>query len=94
MANEIQQDNDYQKPISIREAMIHIQNAEYVLPGIQRKFTWDIPRIEALFDSIMQGYPINTLMLWKITDPDIKRNYPFFEFLETIKNDSVRKILR
>ena len=73
MANEIQQDNDYQKPISIREAMIHIQNAEYVLPGIQRKFTWDIPRIEALFDSIMQGYPINTLMLWKITDPDIKR---------------------
>lgn len=53
MANEIQQDNDYQKPISIREAMIHIQNAEYVLPGIQRKFTWDIPRIEALFDSIM-----------------------------------------
>ena len=85
MANEIQQDNDYQKPISIREAMIHIQNAEYVLPGIQRKFTWDIPRIEALFDSIMQGYPINTLMLWKITDPDIKRNYPFFEFLRNYK---------
>lgn len=55
MANEIQQDNDYQKPISIREAMIHIQNAEYVLPGIQRKFTWDIPRIEALFDTLCKA---------------------------------------
>ena len=62
-------ENRYEQPITIHEAVENIHKRQYLLPGIQRHFTWDTERIERLFDSIMRDYPINTLMLWHITDP-------------------------
>lgn len=73
--------NKYEDPITIAEAIGNIDSRKYLLPGIQRHFIWDTERIERLFDSIMRDYPINTLMLWHITDPDIKENYRFYDFI-------------
>ena len=68
--------------ISIRDAMSNIASNNYLLPAIQRKFVWDCEQIEMLFDSILRNYPINSLMLWKITDKKIKQEYTFYQFIQ------------
>lgn len=73
--------NKYEDPITIAEAIGNIDSRRYLLPGIQRHFVWDTERIERLFDSIMRDYPINTFMLWHITDPGIKESYRFYDFI-------------
>ncbi len=37
----------------------------YFLPAIQRKFVWSDKKIVALFDSVMRGYLIGSLLMWK-----------------------------
>lgn len=73
----------FQKPITIREAIENIDQNEYLLPAIQRKFVWKPQQIELLFDSIMREYPINSLMMWEITSDKIKEDYKFYSFLRT-----------
>jgi hypothetical protein len=73
---------DYEKAISIGKAIQNIVSRQYLLPAIQRKFTWSTSQIEVLFDSIMRGYPINTFMFWEVTDPEVKSNFRFYQFLE------------
>lgn len=73
---------EYEKAITIKEAIAAINNRDYLLPAIQRKFVWSSSQICVLFDSIMRGYPINTFMFWEIKDPEIKKGYKFYEFLK------------
>lgn len=72
--------SNYQS-ITIKNAMNNIASSTYLLPAIQRKFVWSIEQIETLFDSLLRGYPINSFMLWKINDNDIKQNYKFYQFI-------------
>ena len=67
--------------VSIEKAIVAIKEGGYLLPAIQRKFVWKMDQICVLFDSIMRGYSINTLMMWEITDPKIKNGYKFYNFL-------------
>lgn len=71
----------FQSPITIKDAIDNIHNRHFLLPAIQRKFTWSSNQIEMLFDSIMHGYPINSFMFWKIIDNEIKSGYKFYEFI-------------
>lgn len=73
---------DYEKAISIRDAIDAINNRDYLLPAIQRKFVWGSHQICVLFDSIMRGYPINSFMMWEIKSDTIKNDYKFYEFLK------------
>lgn len=73
--------SNYQS-ITIKDAMNNIANNTYLLPAIQRKFVWGISQIEVLFDSLLRGYPINSFMLWKINDNEIKQNYKFYQFIK------------
>ena len=68
--------------ITIKDAMHNIATNQYLLPAIQRKFVWEINQIEMLFDSVLRNYPINSFMLWKITDSQIKNNYKFYVFIK------------
>lgn len=68
--------------ITIKEAMNLIAKNQYVLPAIQRKFVWRPEQIETLFDSIMRNYPINSFMLWEISDEGIQKNYKFYSFIK------------
>lgn len=76
----------FQTPIKIKDAIDAIVARQYLLPAIQRKFVWSAPKVEALFDSIMQGYPINSFMFWKITSPDVKNKFKFYEFLKKYRS--------
>lgn len=76
----------FQTPIKIKDAIDAIVARQYLLPAIQRKFVWSSAKVEALFDSIMQGYPINSFMFWKITSPDVKNRFKFYEFLKKYRS--------
>ena len=73
---------EYEKAITIKEAIAGINHRDFLLPAIQRKFVWSSHQICVLFDSIMRGYPINTFMFWEIKDAEIKKGYKFYEFLK------------
>ena len=68
--------------ITIKDAMHNIATNKYLLPAIQRKYVWSTYQVERLFDSIMRGYPINSFMLWEITDDRIKHGYKFYSFIK------------
>lgn len=63
----------FERPITIKEALDSIgEEAEdrgvrqYALPAIQREFVWGTKQIENLFDSLMQGYTIGSLLFWDV----------------------------
>lgn len=72
----------YQPAESIRNIINKIDTREWVLPSIQRKFVWDTERIINLFDSLMQGYPIGTLMVWKVSNRETIKKIGFYDFLQ------------
>ena len=74
---------EYEKPITIEKGINQIVERRYLLPAIQRKFTWSSSQICVLFDSIMRGYPINTFMSWEIKkDSEVRNDFRFYQFLE------------
>ncbi|EAR55876.1 hypothetical protein SKA34_16945 [Photobacterium sp. SKA34] len=73
---------DYEKAISIIEAVEKIRSNDFLLPAIQRKFVWSSHQICVLFDSLMRGYPINSFMMWEVKEGKIKNNYKFYKFIE------------
>lgn len=73
---------EYEKAITIERAIHQIVNRRFLLPAIQRKFIWSSSQICVLFDSIMRGYPINTFMLWEVREPEVKKSFRFYQFLE------------
>lgn len=72
---------EYEKAITIKDAIDAINQRDFLLPAIQRKFVWSSQQICVLFDSIMRCYPINSFMLWQVNSDEIKNNYKFYEFL-------------
>lgn len=68
-------------PISIREAILAIQKRDYLLPAIQREFVWGADKTEALFDSLMRGYPVGSFLFWKVA-PESSKRYKFYEFMQ------------
>ncbi len=65
---------------SIREVIESIRKNDIILPALQREFIWKRRDIETLFDSLMQNYPINTMMFWMVDDIT-KQKLEFYEFL-------------
>ena len=76
----------YQTPVTIREALEHIQEQNYVLPAIQREFVWSATQIISLFDSLMRGYPIGSFLFWRL-EPEshgskFRQDQQFYGFLK------------
>ena len=42
-----------------------IENDEIVLPAMQRPFVWKEERISRLVDSLLRGFPVGAVMLWR-----------------------------
>lgn len=60
------------------------EDTHVILPAIQRKFVWKEEQICNLFESIMEGYPIGTILTWKVSGKKInEENYiGFYEFIK------------
>src|SRR5574344_2124835 len=72
---------DNYQTIPIAKALEMIDTRQLRLPAIQRKYIWKPAQIEKLFDSILQGYPINTFMMWNVMDARTKEDFRFYDFL-------------
>ena len=70
----------YQTGGTIKETIELVRRHEYVLPAIQREFVWKPEQIERLFDSLMQGYPFGTFLLWRVEAENSGR-YRFYDFV-------------
>ena len=81
--------------ISVKEAVsnINANSNGWFLPAVQRPYVWG-SRYESekyickLFDSILNGYPIGTLIVWN-TD----LNIPYREFMNDYFNGETPKIV-
>jgi hypothetical protein len=57
-------------------------NREIYLPHIQRPFVWSEEQVRKLLDSLLRGYPIQTLLFWRTRD-EIKAR----RFMDTVCGD-------
>lgn len=80
--------------ISIKDLVDGI-NEKYYLPDIQREFVWNTDKnkfedkICDLFDSIMRGYPIGTLLFWEVNYERLKEdNITILEFIKKSNEDN------
>lgn len=60
--------------------MVDYINRTTYLPAIQREFEWEPQRIEKLFDSIMERYPIGSFLFWKIRE-ESKSDWTAYKFI-------------
>lgn len=70
----------YQTGGTIKDTIGLVQRHEYVLPAIQREFVWKPEQIQRLFDSLMQGYPFGTFLLWRVAAESASK-YSFYDFV-------------
>ena len=75
----------FQAPISISNAIDQIRAHRLLVPAIQREFVWGHEKIEWLFDSLLQGYPIGSFLFWEVREPKLKRDYKYYEFLRVYR---------
>ena len=47
-----------------------------------REYVWKEEQIENLFDSLMQGYPISSMLFWKVSG-EAKNSWKFYKFLDS-----------
>jgi len=71
----------FQSPITICQAIDRIRRTEYLLPAFQREFVWSPDQIEKLFDSLMKGYPISSMLFWKVKG-ETKTDFRFYQFIK------------
>ena len=72
----------FQTPITIYQALENVKNRKYLLPAFQREYVWKENQVETLFDSLMRGYPISSMLFWKVTGT-AKSSWRFYRFLDT-----------
>ena len=81
---------------SIRDVMKGIEGGKIILPAWHREFVWKRKDIERLFDSLMLGFPINTLMFWQVDDitNGVMKYYEFLspKFQESESANSIYQI--
>lgn len=85
--------------MSALEALDFARERNLLLPDIQREYVWDVSEIEALFESIVDGYPIGSCIFWKtnrnIINNDKPNLYYFFSKFEKekTKNEKAPEVL-
>lgn len=62
----------------ISHLLNEIEHEEIVLPEFQREFTWGTDQSKLLIDSLLEGYPTGSLLLWTTDDPPALKNKPDF----------------
>jgi len=75
----------FQAPISISDVISRISSRRLLLPAIQREFVWVPQKVEWLFDSLLQGYPIGSFLFWEVRDEEAKNQYRYYEFLTNFR---------
>src|SRR5437660_1177198 len=64
----------FDTPVLPRLATIlaEVKSGDLVIPEFQRSFVWDDDRRLSLLDSIAQGMPIGSLLVWRTNRRDLR----------------------
>ena len=71
----------HKEPMSIAAALRQIQQAQLILPAIQREYVWKPSQVVRMFDSIMRGYPVGSFLSWKV-QPETISKFKFYGFMK------------
>lgn len=63
-------------------------NRQLYIPGIQRPYVWDPDQITRLFDSLMQRYPISTLLYWEL-QPENRADWEIYNFVRDFRQGDI-----
>lgn len=55
-------------PSKVGDLLNDVENGKVALPDLQRPFVWKDSKARDLLDSMLKGYPIGYIMLWKSPD--------------------------
>jgi hypothetical protein len=55
------------KDLPISALIEELKNGKLALPRIQRGYVWQPWKIPYLFDSLYRGFPVNSMILWKVS---------------------------
>ena len=77
----------FQVPITIADSIKRIRERRLLLPAIQRNFVWSHAKVEWLFDSLLQDYPIGSFLFWDVRDSQSKTDYKYYEFLREYREE-------
>lgn len=66
--------------LSIRGLFSKSSMNQLILPALQRDYIWKAKDICKLFDSLLQGYSINTMMFWNVSNI-ASQPIAFYQFL-------------
>lgn len=72
------------QPTTIHDALDCVNSGRWLLPAFQREYVWKHEQVEMLFDSLMQGYPIGTLLFWQLSEESFKK-YSFYRLIREYK---------
>ena len=74
--------------MSALEALDFARERNLLLPDIQREYVWDVSEIEALFESIVDEYPIGSCIFWKTNRNIINNDKPnLYYFFSKYENE-------
>lgn len=62
--------------MSALDALNYVKNRNMLLPDIQREYVWKYWEIEKLFESIVDGYPVGSCILWKTSRANLNKEKP------------------
>jgi len=77
---------------SISTLITEIKSGKYFLPSFQRQYVWDEDDIKDLIDSIINHYPIGTIILWKPSNASLNEVDPFSRPLVDLPNKKPSEI--
>ena len=60
--------------MKISEALLGIQKQDLVLPEFQREYVWSKEQAKQLLVSLVKGYPVGGLLIWKTDAPPELKN--------------------
>ena len=72
------------EPSNIEDLLTDIDRGEVKVPKFQRPFVWKVDQALALLDSLANGYPVGSVLLWRTTEKlRAERNIGDFALPET-----------
>ena len=84
---------DSDSPLSLYERLVTQDRDDpaappIVIPSLQREFCWDRKQISTLFDSLLRGLPIGSLLLWHVERDSLAETEATYEFIRHYANSS------
>lgn len=79
-------------PLKIEDIISELSRGAIRIPEIQREYVWKRSQIARLLDSVYQGYPVGSILLWDTIEPIVLRDMAT-QIGATVRSDFIPKII-